>query len=62
MTKAKKRPSKNAKAARKIISDSKLLAANKAVKDKQTSQEFRPTDAGPKTSTANKPRPDKKRG
>ena len=62
MAKQKKRLSKNAKAAKKIVSDSKALAANKAARELQSFQEFQPKDPGPQTSTAMKPRPHKKRG
>ncbi len=61
MTKAKKRPSKAAKAAKKIVSESKLLAA-KAESDIQTGSEFKASVVSPRTSEAIKPRPDKKRG
>lgn len=61
MAKAKKRPSKTARAALKIVADSKLLAA-KTDRDMQSGQEFKSSVVTPRTSTAIKPRPDKKRG
>ena len=62
MAKEKKRLSKNAKAAQKILEDSKLLAASKTITDTKADQTFKPDDSQVKTSTANKKRPDKKRG
>ena len=62
MPKEKKRLSKNAKAALKLLNDSKLLAATRAAQDSKVTQEFKPSDATPKTSAANKLRPEKKRG
>ncbi len=62
MTKPKKRPSKNAKAAQKLLNDSKLLADIKAANEVDSGQEFRSSVVTPRTSTAIKPRPDKKRG
>lgn len=62
MAKEKKRLSKNAKAAQKIIEDSKLLAASKTITDAKADQTFKPDESPVKTSTANKKRPDKKRG
>jgi hypothetical protein len=62
MAKEKKRPSKAAKAAQKILEDSKLLAASKAANDSKTNEHFKPSDTLPKTSGANKLRPEKKRG
>lgn len=61
MTKPKKRPSKKAKAALKLVNDSKLLAA-KTDREAQSGQEFKASVVSPRTSVANKPRPDKKRG
>lgn len=62
MAKAKKRPSKTAKAALKIVNDSKLLA-EKSKRDTQSGQEFKESVVSPRASkAANKPRPDKKRG
>ncbi len=62
MPKEKKRPSKNAKAAIKLLKESKLLAATKAAQDSQATQDFKPSEAAPKPSAANKLRPEKKRG
>ena len=62
MPKAKKRLSKSAKAAQKLLTDSKLLAVTKAAQDAKSGKEFRSSGAAPKTSAANKPRPHKKRG
>jgi len=62
MAKEKKRLSKNAKAALKLIKDSKLLATAKTANDSKTDQTFKPSDVSPKTSAANKLRPQKKRG
>ena len=62
MPKAKKRPSKNAKAARKLLNNSKLLA-DKAERDQQSGQEFKSSVVTPRTNTTPiKPRPHKKRG
>jgi hypothetical protein len=62
MPKAKKRPSKNAKAAQRLLNESKLLA-DKAEREKQSGQEFKSSVVTPRTnSTAMKPRPHKKRG
>lgn len=62
MTQAKKRLSKTAKAAQKIIEDSKLLATNKTISDSKTDQTFKPVESSVKLSPANKKRPNKKRG
>lgn len=61
MPKPKKRLSKNAKAALKAIAESKLLAS-KAASVKNAGNEFRASQPSPKTATANKLRPDKKKG
>ncbi|MDM7920938.1 MAG: hypothetical protein QUS14_01455 [Pyrinomonadaceae bacterium] len=62
MTKPKKRPSKSAKAAQKILSDSKLLN-EKNDRQEKAGSEFKQTAPTPRTvAKANKPRPDKKRG
>ena len=62
MAKAKKRPSKTAKAAQKLLADSKLLA-EKADRDRQSGQEFKSSVVTPRAnSTAMKARPHKKRG
>lgn len=63
MPRPKKRLSKTAKAAQKLLTDSKLLAASKAASDANAGQEFRSSVVTPRTNTtALKPRPDKKRG
>lgn len=62
MAKEKKRLTKKAKAALKILQDSKLLAVAKTINDSKTEQTFKPTNVSPKTSAPNKNRPDKKRG
>ncbi len=62
MTKDKKRLSKTAKAALKILNDSKLLANAKASDEAKASQTFEAEAPPSKVSTAIKPRPDKKRG
>ena len=62
MAQPKKRPSKSAKAAKKILEESKLLAAHKTETDANTDQAFKPGDSQIKPATANKKRPDKKRG
>ena len=61
MPKAKKRPSKNAKAAQRLLNESKLLA-DKAAGAAPSGEEFKSSQVTPRTSTAIKPRPDKKRG
>ncbi len=62
MAQPKKRLSKTAKAALKILEDSKLLANNKANTDSKADQTFKAADSAVKTSVANKKRPNKKRG
>lgn len=58
----KKRPSKAAKAAKKIVESSKLLN-EKAEPDQQSGSEFRESVVTPRSNkSAMKPRPDKKRG
>jgi len=62
MANTKKRPSKAAKAAQKILKDSKLLAI-KTEQEAQGGEEFKSSQVTPRTnSTAIKPRPHKKRG
>jgi len=62
MAKDKKRPSKKAKAAQKLLEGSKLLA-EKTDRDTQSGQEFKSSVVTPRTSsTALKARPHKKRG
>ena len=58
----KKRLSKTAKEALKKLNESKLLAASKASAEQKSNQEFKATDISNKTLTANKMRPNKKRG
>lgn len=62
MAKEKKKLSKSAKTAAKIVENSKLLANVKTANDAKTSQGTKPTDIPIKTGTANKMRPEKKRG
>ena len=62
MAQAKKRLSKAAKAAKKILEESKLLAATKADGESKAEQVFKPDDAAIKPAGAHKTRPDKKRG
>ena len=62
MANSKKKLSKSAKAALKILNDSKLLAAAKAANNLKDEHDFKPTDAAVKTSAPNKMRPAKKRG
>jgi hypothetical protein len=61
MPQPKKRPSKAAKAAKKILEDSKLLA-NKAENEAKADQAFKPDETAVRTAEAIKPRPNKKRG
>lgn len=62
MTKPKKRPSKTAKAAKKILEESKLLTV-KSDRELAAGSEFKSSQVTPRTNTtAIKPRPDKKRG
>ncbi len=56
-----KRPKKAAKAAKKILSGSKLLT-EKSERDGQTGAEYKASVVSPRTSEAIKPRPHKKRG
>ncbi len=62
MAQPKKRPSKTAKAAAKILSDSKLLANAKESADASAAQTFEAENVPNKVSAGIKPRPDKKRG
>jgi hypothetical protein len=62
MPKAKKRPSKSSKAAQKRLNDSKLLALTKAEHTAASGRKLRSSVVTPRTSTANKARPHKKRG
>ena len=62
MAKEKKRPSKKAKAAQKLLESSKLLA-DKTERDLQSGDEFKSSIVTPRAnSTAMKARPHKKRG
>lgn len=61
MPKEKKRPSKKAKAARKLLSESRLLTA-KTERETQSGSEFKSSVVTPRISSANKLRPEKKRG
>ncbi len=61
MPKEKKRLSKSAKAAQKLLSESKMLASAKAALS--GGQEFKSSVVTPRVNTtANKPRPEKKKG
>ncbi len=62
MTQPKKKLSKSAKAALKILEDSKLLKDSKAAVESKIHLNHQPGNNLPKTNTANKMRPDKKRG
>ena len=62
MTQTKKRPSKNAKAAQKILENSKFLTESKTKNDLKNEDSIKPNDSQIKTSVANKIRPNKKRG
>jgi hypothetical protein len=62
MGNVKKRPSKKAKAAQKLLEGSKLLA-DKTARELQSGKEFESSVVTPRTNTtAIKPRPHKKRG
>jgi hypothetical protein len=62
MSKSKKRPSKAAKAAQKILKGSRLLN-EKFERELNDGQEFNSSVVTPRSNTtAIKPRPDKKRG
>ena len=62
MPKPKKRPSKNAKAALKAVAESKLLAASKTGTPATSGGRERAEQLTPRISSANKLRPEKKRG
>jgi len=63
MAKEKKRLSKNAKAALKILNDSKLLANAKLSDESAAAQNYKTENSSDKPNTIpNKNRPDKKRG
>lgn len=61
MPKEKKRLSKNAKAALKTLNESKLLTAAKAAQ-LGSAEDAKASVPAPRTRTAIKPRPNKKRG
>ena len=63
MPTTKKRPSKTAKAAAKKLAESKLLTVvKKPTEAGTTGDEFKSGGAASKTSSANKLRPEKKKG
>jgi hypothetical protein len=62
MAKEKKKLSKNAKTAAKLLENSKLLTASKASNDLKMPQASKPTGFSAKTNAPNKMRPEKKRG
>lgn len=62
MANTKKRLSKTAKEALKKLNESKLSANLKTAGEQKSHQEFKSTETSNKTMTANKMRPDKKRG
>jgi hypothetical protein len=62
MTKEKKKLSKNAKAAARLLENSKLLTDSKAANDLKIPQTTKPTGFTGKTNAPNKMRPEKKRG
>ena len=62
MAQAKKRLNKKAKAAQKILEESKLLATVKGPNESGTGEHFKAADTLPKPTAANKLRPQKKRG
>lgn len=62
MAQQKKKLSKSAKAALKILEDSKLLTASKKANETKAVSSDKPSAASPKTNAPNKMRPEKKRG
>jgi hypothetical protein len=62
MAQPKKKLSKSAKAALKILEDSKLLNNTKASNALKIAGNDKPSVNSPKTTAANKIRPEKKRG
>jgi hypothetical protein len=62
MTKGKKKLSKSAKEALKVLENSKLLANSKIQNQPKAPQNIKPEDVSGKTSIPNKMRPAKKRG
>jgi DTW domain-containing protein YfiP len=62
-TKIKKKPSKTARIAAKLVADSKLMAAAKTINDAQPEQELNLPASSPRAlNSAKKLRPEKKRG
>jgi len=62
MTQGKKKLSKNAKMAAKLLKDSKLLADAKTLNESKIIQNIKPTNFPAKPNAPNKMRPEKKRG
>jgi len=62
MAKEKKKLSKSARAAAKLLENSTLLAASKAANDLKIPQTPKPLGFSAKTNAPNKMRPEKKRG
>jgi hypothetical protein len=62
MANPKKKLSKNAKAALKILNDSKLLANAKSANELKNEQNFNESEVSTKTAAPHKMRPAKKRG
>jgi hypothetical protein len=62
MAKEKKKLSKNAKTAAKLLENSKLLTASKAASDLKMPQSPKPSGVSVKANAPNKMRPEKKRG
>ena len=58
----KKKLSKSAKAAAKLLRDSKLLSDSKAAQEKKLPMDVKPANIPAKLNAANKMRPEKKRG
>ncbi len=62
MPQGKKKLSKNAKTAAKLLKDSKLLADSKLLNDKKLPQNIKLANFPANTNAPNKMRPEKKRG
>jgi hypothetical protein len=62
MTKVKKKPSKSAKLAAKLLKDSKLLTDAKASNEQKIPVSDKPSNFPAKPNAPNKMRPEKKRG
>ena len=62
MAKAKKRLSKKAKAALKVLEESKLMENSKTTKSLDSNTSDAPTNSVLKNNVTHKPRPNKKRG